>query len=95
MLGFTNLKKELSILSPLKSDHIIRVHGVVLCPLGLVLEHAPGGSLKRHLEQYHNNQYHLPGCVTQAVILQVRYKYRVSAGTVLVLISIIYTDIMD
>lgn len=71
MVGFTNLKKELSILYPLKNDHVIRVHGVVLCPLGLVLEHAPGGSLKGLLEQYHDMQYYLPGNVAQAVILQV------------------------
>ena len=32
--GFSNLKKELSILSPLKHPHIITLHGVMLRPLG-------------------------------------------------------------
>lgn len=71
LIGFTNLKKELSLLSPLKNDHVIRLHGVVLCPLGLILEHAPGGSLKKTLERYHDMQQHLRGNVVQAVILQV------------------------
>ena len=77
LTGFSNLKKELSILSPLKHDHVIRLHGVVLCPLGLILEHAPGGSLKKILEQYHDLQQYLHGNVVQAVILQVHILRRV------------------
>ncbi len=35
------LKKELSILSPLRHEHLIKLFGVMLQPLGLVLELAP------------------------------------------------------
>ena len=69
--GFSNLKKELSILFPLQNKHIVQLHGVVLCPLGLILELAPAGSLKRILEGYSEAQLHLPTAVAQAVIMQV------------------------
>ena len=71
LTGFNNLKKELAVLSPLKNAHVIRLHGVVLRPLGLILEHAPQGSLKKTLEQYHDVQQHLHDNVAQAVIIQV------------------------
>lgn len=50
---------------------MVQLHGVVLRPLGLILEHAPGGSLKNILEQYHDVQQYLHGNMIQAVILQV------------------------
>ena len=71
--GFNNLKKELALLAPLRNPHVIQLHGVVLRPLGLILEHAPGGSLKKTLEQFHELQQHLRGNVVQAVIIQVWY----------------------
>ena len=71
LIGFSNLKKELSILYPLQNRHVVRLHGVVLRPLGLILELAPGGSLKKTLERYHDVQQHLPANVTQSVIIQV------------------------
>lgn len=70
--GFTNLKKELSILSPLRHAHVISLLGVLLRPLGLVLELAPLGSLKGILSNYADVGLRLPHNVSQAVVLQVR-----------------------
>lgn len=69
--GFSNLKKELSILSPLKHPHIISLLGILLRPLGLVLELAPLGSLRGILSSYADMGLRLPHNVSQAVVLQV------------------------
>ena len=69
--GFTNLKKELSILSPLKHTHVIRLFGIMLRPLGLVLELAPRGSLKDILQTYAEAMRKPNGSVIQAVVVQV------------------------
>jgi hypothetical protein len=86
--GFNNLKKELALLAPLRNPHVIQLHGVVLRPLGLILEHAPGGSLKKTLEQFHELQQHLRGNVVQAVIIQVAHAIRYLHHC-----SIIYRDL--
>lgn len=69
--GFTNLKKELSILSPLEHDHVIRLFGIMLRPLGLVLELAPQGSMKDALKAYSEAQAHINVTVLQPLIAQV------------------------
>ena len=74
--GFGNLKKELSILSPLKHAHVISLLGVLLRPLGLVLELAPLGSLKCILSSYADVGLRLPLNVSQAVVFQVRERGR-------------------
>ena len=69
--GFANLKKELSILSPLKHPHVIQLFGVMLRPLGLVLELAHKGSLKSIIQGYAEANLHFQCNVSQAVITQV------------------------
>ena len=69
--GFNNLKKELSILSPLRHEHIVELIGVTLTPLGLVLELAPRGSLRSILKQFAEVQSRLQPAAIQAVIIQV------------------------
>lgn len=74
--GFNNLKKELSILSPLRHEHVIRLFGVMLRPLGLVLELAPKGSLKSILNSYAEANARLRCNVAQPVITQVKEGYQ-------------------
>ena len=69
--GFGSVKKELSILSPLKHPHIIQLHGVMMRPLGLILELAPLGSLKNILHEYAEAHAHLHISVTKQVVIQV------------------------
>ena len=69
--GFSNLKKELSILSPLKHPHIIQLHGVMMRPLGLILELSPQGSLKTILHNYAEVHTHLHISVIKQVVIQV------------------------
>ena len=69
--GFNNLKKELSILCQLKHSHIVELYGVLLRPLGLVLELASKGSLKHICKEYNEKQTKLCSNVSQAVIKQV------------------------
>ena len=69
--GFGSVKKELSILSPLKHPHIIQLHGVMMRPLGLILELAPLGSLKNMLHEYAEAHAHLHISVTKQVVIQV------------------------
>ena len=69
--GFGGVKKELSILSPLKHPHIIQLHGVLMRPLGLILELAPLGSLKDILCDYAEAHAHLHISVTKQVVIQV------------------------
>ena len=59
--GFGGVKKELSILFPLKHPHIIQLHGVMMRPLGLILELAPLRSLKSILYDYAEACAHLSG----------------------------------
>ncbi len=49
------MKKELSILSSLRHEHVIKLFGVMFRPLGLVLELSPRGSLKKMLDGYAEN----------------------------------------
>ena len=69
--GFGSVKKELSILSPLKHPHIIQLHGVMMRPLGLILELASLGSLKNILHEYSEAHAHLHISVTKQVMIQV------------------------
>ncbi len=69
--GFSNLKKELSILSPLEHLHVIGLFGVMLRPLGLVLELAPQGSVKDKLKAYLEAEAHVHVAVLQPFIIQV------------------------
>ncbi len=69
--GFSNLKKELSILSPLEHLHVIGLFGVMLRPLGLVLELAPQGSVKDKLKAYVEAETHVHVAVLQPFIIQV------------------------
>ena len=69
--GFTNVKKELSILSPLKHPHVVRLFGVMLRPMGLVLELAPKASLKKILTYYQEVHAHIQARAMQRVLLQV------------------------
>lgn len=71
--GFGGVKKELSILSPLKHPHIIQLHGVMMRPLGLILELAPLGSIKDMLRDYSEAHAHLHISVTKQVVIQVQY----------------------
>ena len=70
--GFGGVKKELSILSPLKHPHIIQLHGVMMRPLGLILELAPQGSIKTILQNYAEAHAHLHISVIKQVVIQVR-----------------------
>ena len=74
--GFCGVKKELSILSPLKHPHIIQLHGVMMRPLGLILELAPLGSLKDILRDYAEARAHLHISVTKQVVIQVHVYHR-------------------
>ena len=69
--GFGSVKRELSILSPLKHPHIIQLYGVMMRPLGLILELAPLGSLKDILQDYAEAHVHLHISVTKQVVIQV------------------------
>lgn len=69
--GFNNLKKELSILSPLRHENIVELIGITLTPLGLVLELAPRGSLRSILKEFAEEQTRLQPAAIQAVIIQV------------------------
>ena len=69
--GFTNVKKELSILFPLSHPHVVKLYGVMLRPMGLVLELAPMGSLKKILNRYHEVHAKLQARATQRVLIQV------------------------
>ena len=69
--GFTNVKKELSILSPLSHAHVVRLYGVMLRPMGLILEYAPRGSLKKILTHYQEVHSRLHARAMQRVLLQV------------------------
>ena len=69
--GFGGVKKELSILSPLKHPHIIQLHGVMMRPLGLILELAPLGSIRDILQDYAEAHAHLHISVTKQVVIQV------------------------
>ena len=77
--GFAIVKKELSLLSRLKHPHIIQLHGVIMRPLGLILELAPLGSLKNILHNYAEAHTHLHISVIKQVMIQVHmlnYIYR-------------------
>ena len=69
--GFGSVKKELSILSPLKHPHIIQLHGVMMRPLGLILELAPLGSLKELLHDYAEAHAHLQISAIKQIVIQV------------------------
>ena len=69
--GFYKVKEELSILSPLKHPHIIKLLGVMLCPLALVLEFAPQGSINDKLNTYSESQSRIHVAVLQPLIIQV------------------------
>ncbi len=69
--GFNNLKKELSILSPLKHANVVRLFGVSIKPLGLVLELAVRGDLKSVLKLYKEAQNHIQPPAIQCVVSQV------------------------
>ena len=69
--GFNSVKKELSILSPLKHAHVVKLFGVMLRPMGLVLELAPRGSLKKILSHYQEVHARLPARAMQRVLMQV------------------------
>ena len=71
--GFNNLKKELSILSPLHHENIVELIGVTLTPLGLVLELAPRGSLRSMLKEFAAEGCRLQPAAIQAVIIQVSW----------------------
>ncbi len=64
------MKKDLSILSPLRHEHVIKLFGVMLQPLGLVLDLAPRGSLKM-LDGYAEANVRLRCNTAQALITQV------------------------
>ena len=69
--GFNNLKKELSILSPLKHTNVVQLFGVSIKPLGLVLELAVKGDLKSVLKTYKEAQNHIQPPAVQCVVNQV------------------------
>ena len=71
--GFTNVKKELSILFPLHHPHVLKLFGVMLRPMGLVLELAPKGSLKKILVHYHDVHARLQARAIQRVLMQVSH----------------------
>lgn len=69
--GFVNVKKELSILSPLSHPHVVHLYGVMLRPMGLILEYAPRGSLKKILTHYQEVHSRPHVRAMQRVLLQV------------------------
>ena len=69
--GFNNLKKELSILSPLRHSNVVELFGVSVKPLGLVLELAPKGDLKSVLKEYKESQNHIQPAAIQSAVIQV------------------------
>ena len=69
--GFENVKKELAILSPLAHPHVVRLFGVILRPIGMVLELAPKGSLKKILNHYKDVHSRFHVRAMQRVFLQV------------------------
>ena len=69
--GFSGVKKELAILSPLKHPHVIQLHGVMMRPLGLLLELAPLGSMKTILQNYTEAHAHVHISAIKQVVIQV------------------------
>ncbi len=76
--GFQNVKKELSILSPLSHAHVVRLYGVMLRPMGLILEYAPRGSLKKILTHYQDVHSRPHVRAMQRVLLQVGGRLKVT-----------------
>lgn len=70
--GFANVKKELSILFPLMHPHVVKLFGVMLRPMGLVLELAPMGSLKKILSHYQDVHARTHARAMQRTLMQVR-----------------------
>ncbi len=73
--GFENVKKELAILSPLSHSHVVKLYGVILRPIGMVLELAPKRSLKKILTQYKDVHAKFHIRAMQRVFLQVMSSY--------------------
>ena len=69
--GFNYLKKELSILSPLRHPCVIELLGISMEPLGLILELAPRSSLKSVIKEFEGANNHLQPAAIQAVTIQV------------------------
>ena len=69
--GFTNVKKELLILSQLRHTHVVHLYGVMLRPMGLILEYAPRRSLDKILTHYHEVHSRPHIRAMQRVLLQV------------------------
>ena len=74
--GFENVKKELAILSPLCHPHVVKLYGVILRPIGMVLELAPKRSLKKILNQYKDVHAKIHVRAMQRTFLQVSSEFR-------------------
>lgn len=68
------MHSEVSVVSQLDHENIIKLLGVVISPPSILLEYAPAGNLSTICEIYQQNSQQLLPAVSKATILQVRKK---------------------
>ena len=69
------LEKELTLLTSLSHPNVLRCLGVVLQPLGAVLELATNGSLKSAYHEYARVGQVIPAPIIHKTLLDVRQEY--------------------
>lgn len=65
------MHSEVSVISQLNHENIIRLLGVIISPPSILLEYAPAGNLSNICKSYQENSQHLLPVVSRATILQV------------------------
>ena len=65
------MHSEVSVISQLNHENIIRLLGVVISPPSILLEYAPAGNLSSVCKAYQEKSQHLLPVVSRATILQV------------------------
>ena len=65
------MHSEVSVMSQLNHENIIKLLGVVVSPPSILLEYAPAGNLSSICKAYQENSQHLLPVVSRATILQV------------------------
>lgn len=68
------MRSEVSVVSQLNHENIVKLLGVVISPPSILLEYAPAGNLSTICKNYHQNSQHLLPSVSRATILQVIIK---------------------
>ena len=66
------MHSEVSVVSQLNHENIIKLLGVVILPPSILLEYAPLGNLSTICEKYYQNSQCLLPAVSRATILQVK-----------------------